>query len=96
MLEVNTVKPNEAVPARLVLFGVPDWSKEGRKRIARWLRRQADDLEEFGDQYAERFIGRYIATENGPMPALKKKAVKMTKTVKAPKPAKAKKGKKAA
>lgn len=35
-------------------------TKKGRKAIADWLRKHADDLEKLGDNYAPRFRGRYL------------------------------------
>ena len=35
-------------------------TKKGRKDIAKWLRRQADFLEQDGDKYAARFTARYL------------------------------------
>lgn len=35
-------------------------TKAGRKRIAKWLRKQADDLEMTGHNYASRFRARYL------------------------------------
>lgn len=35
-------------------------TKKGRTAIAAWLRRQAQFLEEDGDQFASRFTARYL------------------------------------
>ena len=35
-------------------------TKRGRKAIAKWLRNHAEWLEQYGDQYASRFTGRYL------------------------------------
>jgi hypothetical protein len=37
-----------------------DMTPKGRKAIAKWLRKQADYLENFGDEYSARFIARYL------------------------------------
>jgi hypothetical protein len=44
----------------LTVFGAAEMSERGRRRIAAWLRRQADYLEEDGGHYARRFIARYL------------------------------------
>lgn len=36
---------------------------EGKKEIARWLRRQAKMLEQHGNEYATRFTARYLYRE---------------------------------
>lgn len=37
-----------------------DMTRRGRKAIAKWLRQQADSLEEHGDEYSDRFRARYL------------------------------------
>ena len=37
-----------------------DMTLRGRKQIAKWLRRQADFLEEAGDEMSDRFRARYM------------------------------------
>jgi hypothetical protein len=49
----------EIIPAKLILHGAGEWSEEGRKTIADWLRRCADSLEEDGSKYAVRFRATY-------------------------------------
>ncbi len=53
----------EKVAAKLHLYGVDEWSPEGRQRIADWLRRQADFLMEHGDEIAPSFRARYKSVE---------------------------------
>lgn len=50
----------EEAIARLTLRGAGEWSKEGRKAIADWLRAQADGLENEGHNYSVKFTARYI------------------------------------
>lgn len=41
-----------------------DMTPEGKKEIARWLRRQAKNLEQYGTEYASRFTARYLYRED--------------------------------
>lgn len=46
--------------AILTVFDAPVMTKRGRKRIAAWLRKQAEFLEHEGHVYAKRFTARYL------------------------------------
>lgn len=49
----------ESSAAVVTIFDASAFSKKGRKSVANWLRSQAKQLEQLGDQYAERFTARY-------------------------------------
>ena len=53
--------------ANLVIRNAPEFTKRGRKKIAQWLRDQADHLEENGDLYAKQFRAglRFIGARSG-------------------------------
>ena len=38
-------------------------TKRGRRQVAAWIRKEADFLEEFGEQLSDNFRSRYIAKE---------------------------------
>jgi hypothetical protein len=57
--ESSSVK--ERSVATLTLHGAGEWTLRGRRDIATWLRRQADELLKEGDNYAGRFTARYYA-----------------------------------
>lgn len=47
--------------AIITIHGPGRMSAKGRRQIAAWMRRTANDLESLGDQYTEtRFTARYI------------------------------------
>lgn len=50
---------NDTIVASLNLHGVNSWPTRGKKRLADWLRSQADALEKEGDQYSSRFRATY-------------------------------------
>lgn len=50
----------EKSAAVLTIHDAGDMTEEGRKDIARWLRRHARWLTKYGDEYSTRFIGRYL------------------------------------
>ncbi|BAQ18317.1 hypothetical protein [Methyloceanibacter caenitepidi] len=47
--------------AVLTLKHAGEWSPEGRKDVANWLREQAASLEQEGDTYASRYRARYLS-----------------------------------
>jgi hypothetical protein len=53
-------KTTEKTAASLTIFGASKMTVDGRKRIAAWLRQHANDLVQEGDNYADRFRGRYL------------------------------------
>ena len=58
----------EEAVARLTIREAGEWTEEGRKGVAEWLRAQADSLEKDGAKYSGLFTARYITTsedENG-------------------------------
>lgn len=44
----------------LTVKDAPKMTRQGRKNIASWLRRQARFLEEHGPEFAGRFTARYL------------------------------------
>ena len=52
----------ETVHAELKINRASDMTDAGRKQIADWLRKHADDLVKDGPQYAPHFRGRYFST----------------------------------
>jgi len=46
--------------AVITVFNADMMTKQGRKRIAKWMREQAEFLEEFGPKYSWRFTSRYM------------------------------------
>lgn len=40
-------------------------TRQGRRRVAAWLRRQAGFLERHGDEFAGRFTARYLYAPRG-------------------------------
>jgi hypothetical protein len=55
----NKNLPNQKSAAILTLNNVPNMTLEGRTAIAQWLKRQADDLINLGQQYSKKCIARY-------------------------------------
>ncbi len=53
---------HDRVFARVNIDDAGNMSEKGRREIADWLRIQADNLVLEGDQYADKFVARYIAT----------------------------------
>ena len=49
----------EKVAAYITVRRAADMTKRGRKRVADWLRKAADDLEKSGHEYSARFVTRY-------------------------------------
>jgi FixJ family two-component response regulator len=52
--------PIEKSAATVTIHRANDMTKKGRKAVAAWLRRQAEFLEQHGDQLAQRFTARYL------------------------------------
>jgi hypothetical protein len=46
--------------AILTIKDAGDMTEEGRREIARWLRRHANWLTKYGDEYSKKFTGRYL------------------------------------
>jgi hypothetical protein len=46
--------------AVVTVFDAPKMDKRGRKRVAKWLREQAEFLEQYGQEFAGRFTARYL------------------------------------
>ena len=44
--------------ARLALYNAGEWTPGGRKEIANWLRREADQLELQGQHYGECYMAK--------------------------------------
>jgi len=53
-------KEKEKSAAIVTILKAPQMTKRGRKRIAEWLRRQAQFLEQNGDELSSRFTARYL------------------------------------
>lgn len=53
------VNPHKAA-AIITIKKAGKMTKRGRRNIARWLRDQADYLEEFGNNYGPLFRSRYL------------------------------------
>ncbi len=47
------------VAAHINVRRAADMTKQGRKRVAGWMRKAADDLEKSGHNYSARFVNRY-------------------------------------
>jgi hypothetical protein len=47
------------VAARITIKDAAGMTSKGRSQIARWLRRQADNLEADGGNYSTRFVSKY-------------------------------------
>lgn len=45
--------------AIVTIYGAPRMNWEGKRKIARWLRRQADFLEKHNKELSERFTARW-------------------------------------
>lgn len=54
----------EKTAAVVTIFEGNQMSKKGRKMIADFLRKQADDFERYGHVYAKRFTHRYRYQES--------------------------------
>ena len=50
----------EKSAAILTIKDAPAMTRKGRKDIASWLRRQAQFLEQHGQEFSHRFTGRYL------------------------------------
>lgn len=50
----------EKSAAIVTVKDAPKMTKRGRKAIAKWLREQADFLEQYGNEFAGRFTARYL------------------------------------
>lgn len=57
------MKTTEKSIATVTLHGAGEWTENGRRDIADWLRDQAWDLENEGENYSKRFTARYIVSE---------------------------------
>lgn len=60
------IKPNgspHVAVAVIRLTGPAQWSREGRGRIAKWLRKQADFLTKSGHEMSRTFTARYLVPE---------------------------------
>ena len=65
--EIWSVAPREpgTTNACVFIYDADLMTKAERKRIARWLRAQADLILDQGDNYAPNFCGRYIRSAKG-------------------------------
>jgi hypothetical protein len=60
-------KDGHVLNATLMLYNVSDWTDEGRKHMATWLRQQAAHLVKHGGEYAPRYRARrFSIDETGP------------------------------
>lgn len=57
--------PSGKAAATLHIIDADKMTARGRKRIAAWLRAQADLITAEGDNYAPRFRGRYLQSDSG-------------------------------
>ena len=64
-LHKGDTQPKEKAAAVLTVLDADKMTAAGRKRIAAWLRSQADMITAEGDNYAPRFRGRYLYTPTG-------------------------------
>jgi hypothetical protein len=64
--------PNDAPPealhgttvaASLKVNGARDWTDDGRREVARWLRRQAYFIEKHGHEFADVYRSRYLTRD---------------------------------
>lgn len=57
------------VIGKIILDKPGSWSDEGRKHVARWLRRHANDLVKLGPNYnaTGKFTGRYNVAAKDPL-----------------------------
>ena len=46
--------------AIITIRDCPKMSGKGRKAIGKWLRKQAEYFEQYGNKYANRFTARYL------------------------------------
>lgn len=51
------------VAATISITDAGSMSKRGRRKIAAWLKSQAEDLENFGEEYSKAFKSRYWYTD---------------------------------
>lgn len=56
---MKKAKAKEQSAAVITVFEAPSMTTRGRKSIASWMRRQADFLEQHGQDFAKRFTARY-------------------------------------
>lgn len=54
---------HEKAVAVITIKDAGEMTADGRKVIADWIRRQADDLERDGPEYAGRFRARYMTVD---------------------------------
>lgn len=54
----------EKSAAVLTIKDAADMTDEGRRQVAKWLRKQARWLEEAGQEYSPRFRARYLYDED--------------------------------
>jgi hypothetical protein len=57
---MEETKMSEKCIARVTLYGAPDYPKKTRREIVRWLREQADFLENESN-ISRRFVARFFA-----------------------------------
>ncbi len=62
VIRIPELPPVDRVAAAVWIKRAAEMSPEGRKRIAAWLRDQANSLVKLGDKYSTNFRGRYHAT----------------------------------
>jgi hypothetical protein len=53
-------KPAEKSAAVITIKDAPEMTKAGRRKIAAWMRQQADFLEFEGKAFSKRFTARYL------------------------------------
>lgn len=46
--------------ARFVVHGLPSMKKPAVAKLAKWLRKVADDIEASPEKYAKRFIAKFL------------------------------------
>jgi hypothetical protein len=59
-MEVDVVKKKEKSAAIVTIKEADRMTPAGRRRVAKWLRAQADMLVKEGKNYSPRFTGRYL------------------------------------
>lgn len=47
----------------ITIHGAADWTKKGRRDVAKWMREKADDLIAIGPEMSKRFTARYLVEQ---------------------------------
>lgn len=62
VIRIPELPAKEKVAAKVIIHGAGDWTPQGRKEVAAWLRDTAQDLVKLGKKYAKTYTARRLYT----------------------------------